>query len=63
MGNGIAHVFAQNGFTVSLVDVSKDALDKAMSTVAKNLERPLSTIVYKIMEFLFFLASSRIFIT
>ena len=33
MGNGIAHVFAQNGFTVSLVDVSKDALEKAMTTV------------------------------
>ena len=42
MGNGIAHVFAQNGFTVSLVDVSKDALDKAMNTVAKNLERQIS---------------------
>jgi 3-hydroxybutyryl-CoA dehydrogenase len=42
MGNGIAHVFAQNGFAVSLVDVSKDALDKAMNTVAKNLERQIS---------------------
>ena len=42
MGNGIAHVFAQNGFTVSLVDVSKEALDKAMNTVAKNLERQIS---------------------
>jgi 3-hydroxybutyryl-CoA dehydrogenase len=42
MGNGIAHVFAQNGFSVSLVDVSKDALDKAMNTVAKNLERQIS---------------------
>ena len=42
MGNGIAHVFAQNGFTVSLVDVSKDALEKAMTTVAKNLDRQVS---------------------
>ena len=42
MGNGIAHVFAQNGFTVSLVDVSKDALEKAMNTVAKNLERQIA---------------------
>lgn len=42
MGNGIAHVFAQNGFTVSLVDVSKDALEKAMNTVAKNLERQIT---------------------
>jgi len=42
MGNGIAHVFAQNGFKVSLVDVSKDALDKAMNTVAKNLERQIA---------------------
>jgi 3-hydroxybutyryl-CoA dehydrogenase len=42
MGNGIAHVFAQNGFAVSLVDVSKDALDEAMNTIAKNLERQIS---------------------
>ncbi|MBW8051590.1 MAG: 3-hydroxybutyryl-CoA dehydrogenase [Cytophagales bacterium] len=39
MGNGIAHVFAQNGFTVSLVDVSEDALNKALGTISKNLDR------------------------
>lgn len=42
MGNGIAHVFAQNGFTVSLVDVSKDALERAKNTIAKNLDRQVS---------------------
>jgi 3-hydroxybutyryl-CoA dehydrogenase len=39
MGNGIAHVFAQSGFNVSLVDVSQDALDKGMATISKNLDR------------------------
>src|ERR1043165_2342780 len=39
MGNGIAHVFAQNGFTVNLVDVSQPALDKAVGTITKNLDR------------------------
>jgi 3-hydroxybutyryl-CoA dehydrogenase len=39
MGNGIAHVFAQNGFSVSLIDVSKIALDKAVVTIGKNLDR------------------------
>jgi 3-hydroxybutyryl-CoA dehydrogenase len=39
MGNGIAHVFAQCGFTVSLVDVSQDALNKAVAIITKNLER------------------------
>jgi 3-hydroxybutyryl-CoA dehydrogenase len=42
MGNGIAHVFAQNGHEVSLVDVSQEQLNKALSTVTKNLERQLS---------------------
>ncbi len=42
MGNGIAHVFAQNGFEVSLVDVSKPALDAAMNTIAKNLDRQVA---------------------
>ena len=35
MGNGIAHVFAQNGHDVSLVDINQDALDKAMQTIDK----------------------------
>ncbi|TDT45452.1 3-hydroxybutyryl-CoA dehydrogenase [Maribacter spongiicola] len=39
MGNGIAHVFAQNGFQVHLIDVSKDAIDNGLSTIAKNLDR------------------------
>lgn len=39
MGNGIAHVFAQHGYTVSLVDISQDALDKAIATISKNLDR------------------------
>lgn len=39
MGNGIAHVFAQNGYAVSLVDISQSALDKALATISKNLDR------------------------
>ncbi|HAY89809.1 MAG TPA: 3-hydroxybutyryl-CoA dehydrogenase [Bacteroidetes bacterium] len=39
MGNGIAHVFAQNGYHVALVDISQQALDKALATIAKNLDR------------------------
>lgn len=39
MGNGIAHVFAQNGFLVSLVDISQESLDKAIATITKNLDR------------------------
>ena len=42
MGNGIAHVFAQNGFTVNLIDVSQPQLDKAIATVIKNLDRQVS---------------------
>lgn len=42
MGNGIAHVFAQNGFKVSLVDVSAEALKKAMAIVEKNLDRQVA---------------------
>ena len=39
MGNGIAHTFAQNGFNVNLVDISADALEKAINTIKKNLDR------------------------
>lgn len=39
MGNGIAHVFAQNNFKVSLVDISQEALNKAIATISKNLDR------------------------
>ncbi len=42
MGNGIAHVFAQSGFEVHLVDVSKSALDRAINTITKNLMRLLT---------------------
>lgn len=42
MGNGIAHVFAQNGFTVALIDVSQQQLDKALATISKNLDRQIS---------------------
>jgi len=39
MGNGIAHVFAQNGHDVTLVDAAQDALDRARSSIEKNLAR------------------------
>lgn len=39
MGNGIAHVFAQHGYTVSLIDISEEALKKAVTTIEKNLGR------------------------
>ena len=39
MGNGIAHVFAMNGYDVSLIDISEKALENALSTIDKNLER------------------------
>ena len=42
MGNGIAHVFAQNGFTVNLVDVSAAQLEKAIATIGKNLDRQVA---------------------
>jgi len=42
MGNGIAHVFAQSGFTVSLVDVNPSQLQRAMDTIHKNLDRQLA---------------------
>ncbi len=39
MGNGIAHVFAQNGFKVNLIDVSEKALENGINTITKNLDR------------------------
>lgn len=42
MGNGIAHVFAQQGFTVSLVDVNRTQLEKAVQTISKNLDRQIA---------------------
>jgi 3-hydroxybutyryl-CoA dehydrogenase len=42
MGNGIAHVFAQNGFDVNLIDTQSAALDRALQTIAKNLDRQVT---------------------
>ena len=42
MGNGIAHVFAQFGYRVNLIDVSQASLDKAIATIGKNLDRQLA---------------------
>ncbi len=42
MGNGITHVFAQNGFKVNLVDISKQQLDKALKQIDKNLARQIA---------------------
>jgi len=42
MGNGIAHVFAQHGFSVALIDVSQSALDKGLATISKNLDRQVA---------------------
>jgi 3-hydroxybutyryl-CoA dehydrogenase len=39
MGNGIAHTFAQSGFTVKLIDVSEKSIEKGMATIAGNLDR------------------------
>lgn len=41
MGNGIAHTFAQCGYQVNLVDINEAALQKAMATITKNLDRQL----------------------
>lgn len=42
MGNGIAHVFAQYGYQVSLIDIADEPLKKAIATIEKNLERQVS---------------------
>ena len=39
MGNGIAHVFAQNGYKVNLIDISQKSLNQGLATIAKNLDR------------------------
>ncbi len=41
MGNGIAHVFAQSGFDVTMIDVSADALQRGRDTIAANLDRQI----------------------
>ena len=42
MGNGIAHTFAQKNYQVTLIDVSEQSLEKALSTISKNLDRMVS---------------------
>lgn len=42
MGNGIAHVFAQQGFEVSLIDIKPDFLEKALATISRNLDRQVA---------------------
>ena len=42
MGNGIAHTFAQSGFSVNLVDISQEAIDRGMKTISTNLDRILA---------------------
>ncbi|WP_222984373.1 3-hydroxyacyl-CoA dehydrogenase family protein [Flagellimonas meishanensis] len=42
MGNGIAHVFAQTGFQVHLIDIAQASLDKGLATITKNLDRMLA---------------------
>ena len=42
MGNGIAHVFAQSGFDVHLFDISKDALQRSVATIGKNMDRQIA---------------------
>ena len=42
MGNGICHVFAQSGFAVRMLDVKQEALDKALQTIGKNLDRQIA---------------------
>ena len=50
MGNGIAHVFAQNGFNVNLIDTQSAALDKALQTIAKNLDRQVAKSIIQATE-------------
>ncbi|TAH30084.1 MAG: 3-hydroxybutyryl-CoA dehydrogenase [Cytophagales bacterium] len=42
MGNGIAHLFAQNGFKVNLIDINEDSLAKAIKTITSNLDRQVT---------------------
>ncbi len=42
MGNGIAHVFAQNGYKVNLIDISEEALQRGVQTIVRNLDRMLA---------------------
>ena len=46
MGNGIAHVFAQAGYQITLIDVNPTQLEKALSTIAKNIDRQISKAIF-----------------
>jgi 3-hydroxybutyryl-CoA dehydrogenase len=63
MGNGIAHTFAQNNFKVSLIDISEEALKKAIATIDKNLERQLTKGTISLQDKANTLANIQIFTT
>ncbi len=42
MGNGIVHVFAQSGYKVTMIDIAASALEKAVATITKNLDRQVT---------------------
>src|SRR5690606_3734030 len=42
MGNGICHVFAQSGFNVHMMDIKQEAMDKALATIGKNMDRQIA---------------------
>lgn len=42
MGNGIAHVFAQNGYKVNLIDISEESLVHGLATITRNLDRMIA---------------------
>lgn len=46
MGNGICHVFAQNGFKVNMVDISQTSLDTALAKIAKNMDRQIAKNIF-----------------
>lgn len=46
MGNGIVHVFAQKGFKVKMIDINQVALDKAIATIGKNMDRQITKGTY-----------------
>ncbi len=50
MGNGIAHVFAQNGFDVALIDISEVALTKGLATIEKNIDRQVKKGILKELD-------------
>ena len=52
MGNGIAHVFAQFGYSVNLVDISEPALQKALATIAKNIDRQVDSIKNEVRKYI-----------